>query len=159
MYVIREKMFRLAEDSDIANETGEPVLRVECKIMSPHKRLILRDPGGREVYTSGLTVLGDTGGIMADEDTPPNPIRFSAWRPALGLRADAVALDQHVSIGRAQRLLGWVPDSPSALEELEHGSYTHSEGPAEPVVPGDQQIFPSGILAGCTARLRSVISP
>jgi len=49
MYVIREKMFRLAEDSDITNETGEPVLRVEGKIMSPHKRLILRDPAGREV--------------------------------------------------------------------------------------------------------------
>jgi nucleoside-diphosphate-sugar epimerase len=192
------------------------------------------------VYTSGLTVLGDTGGVMADEDTPPNPIPFSAWRPAfkntvlatagrqvrsivirpgwvyghgggavrllvegarqdgvarpvgdgrnhwpvvhiddlaglyvlaveqapagtllhavgtpaapvadiaaaasraaagqgcvqpqplaqarpqLGLRADALALDQHVSAGRAQRLLGWVPDSPSVLEELQHGSY------------------------------------
>jgi nucleoside-diphosphate-sugar epimerase len=182
------------------------------------------------VYTSGLTVLGDTGGVMADEDTPPNPIPFSAWRPVLentvlatadrqvrsivirpgwvyghgggvvrllvegarqdgiarpvgngrnhwpvvhiddiarlyvlaveqapagtmlhavgtpaapvadiaaaasraaggqgcvqpqplaqarpqlGLRADAFALDQHVSAGRAQRLLGWIPDSPS----------------------------------------------
>ena len=201
----------------------------------------LAGTGKAFVYTSGLTVLGDTGGIMADEDTPPNPIRFSAWRPALektvlaapghqvrsivirpgwvygrgggtvrllvegarqdgvarpvgsgqnhwpvvhiddlarlyvlaveqapagtllhavgtpaapvaniaaaaswaaggqgcvqpwplakarlqlGLRADALALDQHVSAGRAQRLLGWVPDSPSVLEELEHGSYT-----------------------------------
>lgn len=49
MYVIREKTFRLAEDSDITNESGQPVLRVEGKIMSLHSRLILRDPAGREV--------------------------------------------------------------------------------------------------------------
>ncbi|HXZ74719.1 MAG TPA: LURP-one-related family protein [Streptosporangiaceae bacterium] len=49
MYVIREQMFRLAEDSDITNESGQPVLRVEGKIMSLHSRLILRDPDGREV--------------------------------------------------------------------------------------------------------------
>jgi uncharacterized protein YxjI len=49
MYVIREQMFRLAEDSDITNASGELVLRVEGKIMSVHSRLILRDPDGREV--------------------------------------------------------------------------------------------------------------
>jgi uncharacterized protein YxjI len=49
MYVIREKMFRLGEDSDITNESGEPVLQVDGKIMSLHQRLILRDPAGREV--------------------------------------------------------------------------------------------------------------
>jgi uncharacterized protein YxjI len=49
MYVIREKMLRLGEDSDITNESGELVLRVEGKIMSLHQRLILRDPAGREV--------------------------------------------------------------------------------------------------------------
>ena len=49
MYVIREKMFRLGEDSDITNESGEPVLQVDGKIMSLHQRLILRDLAGREV--------------------------------------------------------------------------------------------------------------
>jgi uncharacterized protein YxjI len=49
MYVIREKMFRLAEDSDITDETGRLVLRVEGKIMSLHNRLILSDPAGREL--------------------------------------------------------------------------------------------------------------
>jgi uncharacterized protein YxjI len=49
MYVIREKVFRLAEDSNITNESGQPVLHVEGKIMSLHSRLILRDPAGREV--------------------------------------------------------------------------------------------------------------
>jgi uncharacterized protein YxjI len=49
MYVIREKMFRLGEDSDITNESGELMLQVDGKIMSLHQRLILRDPAGREV--------------------------------------------------------------------------------------------------------------
>jgi uncharacterized protein YxjI len=49
MYVIREKMFRLAEDSDITDESGQPVLHVEGKFMSLYSRLILRDPTGREV--------------------------------------------------------------------------------------------------------------
>jgi nucleoside-diphosphate-sugar epimerase len=210
----------------------------------------LAGTGTAFVYTSGLTVLGDTGGTMADEDTPPNPIPFSAWRPALentvlatagrqvrsivirpgwiyghgggavrqlvegarqdgiarpvgngrnhwpvvhiddiarlyvlaverapagtmlhavgtpaapvadiaaaaslaaggqgcvqpqplaqarpqlGLRADALALDQHVSARRAQRLLGWIPDSPPLLEDLQHGSYLDSAGLARPL--------------------------
>ena len=49
MYLIREKMFRLAEDSDITDETGRLVLRVDGKVMSLHHRLILHDPAGREL--------------------------------------------------------------------------------------------------------------
>ena len=49
MYVIREKFFRLGEDSDIFNESGQPVLHVDGKVMSLHNRLVLRDPGGQEV--------------------------------------------------------------------------------------------------------------
>ncbi len=49
MYMIREKMFRLAEDSYITDETGRPVLQVDGKILSLHNRLILRDGAGREV--------------------------------------------------------------------------------------------------------------
>src|SRR5262245_33449295 len=48
MYVIRERMFRLGEDSDITDEAGQPVLQVDGKVMSLHNRLILRDPGGCE---------------------------------------------------------------------------------------------------------------
>jgi nucleoside-diphosphate-sugar epimerase len=58
----------------------------------------LAGTGKAFVYTSGLTVLGDTGGIMADEDTPPNPIRFSAWRPALEKTVLAAAGHQVRSI-------------------------------------------------------------
>ena len=49
MYVIREKFFRLGEDSDIFNESGQPVLHVDGKVMSLHNRLVLRDPDGQEV--------------------------------------------------------------------------------------------------------------
>src|SRR5262245_21275898 len=48
MYVIRERMFRLGEDSDITDESGRPVLHVDGKVLSLHKRLVLRDPAGRE---------------------------------------------------------------------------------------------------------------
>jgi uncharacterized protein YxjI len=49
MYVIRERMFRLGEDSDITDEAGQPVLHVDGKVLSLHNRLILIDPAGREV--------------------------------------------------------------------------------------------------------------
>jgi uncharacterized protein YxjI len=44
MYVIRERLFRLGEDSDITDEAGQPVLHVGGKVLSLHNRLILRDP-------------------------------------------------------------------------------------------------------------------
>ena len=48
MYVIREHLLRLGEDSDITDEAGQPVLHVDGKVLSLHSRLILRDPAGRE---------------------------------------------------------------------------------------------------------------
>ncbi len=35
------------------------------------------------VYTSGIWVLGDTGGKVADESWPVNPAALVAWRPAM----------------------------------------------------------------------------
>jgi uncharacterized protein YxjI len=49
MYVIRERLFRLGEDSDITDQAGQPVLHVDGKMLSLHSRLILADPAGREV--------------------------------------------------------------------------------------------------------------
>jgi uncharacterized protein YxjI len=49
MYVIRERMFRLGEDSDITDGAGQPVLHVDGKVLSLRNRLIMRDPAGREV--------------------------------------------------------------------------------------------------------------
>ena len=48
-YVIRERFFRLGEDSDITDESGRPVLRVDGKVFSLHDTLIVRDPAGAEV--------------------------------------------------------------------------------------------------------------
>jgi uncharacterized protein YxjI len=48
-YTIRERMFRLGEDSDITDQAGQPVLHVDGKVLSLHNRLVLRDPAGREV--------------------------------------------------------------------------------------------------------------
>ena len=48
MYVIRERMFRMGEDSDITDEAGQPVLHVDGKVMSLHNRLVLSDRAGRE---------------------------------------------------------------------------------------------------------------
>ena len=49
MYLIRERLFRLGEDSDITDEHGRPVLRVDGKVLSLRNRLVLRNPDGREV--------------------------------------------------------------------------------------------------------------
>jgi uncharacterized protein YxjI len=48
-YLIREKFFRLGEDSTIMNEAGQPVFEVDGKVLSLHDRLIVRDLAGNEV--------------------------------------------------------------------------------------------------------------
>ena len=48
-YIIREKLFRLGEDSDITDESGQPVLQVDGKVFSLRDTLIIRDPAGNEV--------------------------------------------------------------------------------------------------------------
>lgn len=50
-YVIREKLFRLAEDSDITDEAGQPVFRVNGSIFSLHNTLVMYDMAGNEVAT------------------------------------------------------------------------------------------------------------
>jgi uncharacterized protein YxjI len=48
-YVIREKIFHLGEDSVIMNESGQPILEVDGKVLSLHNRLIVRDMAGNEL--------------------------------------------------------------------------------------------------------------
>jgi uncharacterized protein YxjI len=48
-YIIRERFFRLGEDSDITDEFGRPVLQVDGKVLSLHNTLIVRDMSGTEV--------------------------------------------------------------------------------------------------------------
>ena len=48
-YIIRERFFRLGEDSDITDEAGRPVLHVDGKVLTLRDRLVIRDPAGQEV--------------------------------------------------------------------------------------------------------------
>ena len=48
-YLIRERFFRLGEDSDITDASGQPVLRVDGQVLTLRDLLILRDPAGQEV--------------------------------------------------------------------------------------------------------------
>lgn len=50
-YVIRERFFRLGEDSDITDESGHPVFQVDGKVMTLRDRLVIRDMAGQEVAT------------------------------------------------------------------------------------------------------------
>jgi nucleoside-diphosphate-sugar epimerase len=43
----------------------------------------LRDSGKPLLYTSGIWVLGDTAGKIADETWPTNPAALVAWRPGV----------------------------------------------------------------------------
>jgi uncharacterized protein YxjI len=49
MYVIRERMFAIGEDSDITDESGRPVYHVDGKAFSLHDRLVIEDTDGHEV--------------------------------------------------------------------------------------------------------------
>lgn len=48
-YTIREKFFRLGEDSDITDEAGQMVLHVDGKVLTLRDRLVIRNPAGQEV--------------------------------------------------------------------------------------------------------------
>lgn len=48
-YVIRERFFRLGEDSDVTDEAGRPVLHIDGKVLTLRDTLVLQDAEGREV--------------------------------------------------------------------------------------------------------------
>jgi uncharacterized protein YxjI len=48
-YVIKERFFRLGEDSDILDESGRPVFHVDGKVFTLRDRLEIQDMSGREV--------------------------------------------------------------------------------------------------------------
>lgn len=50
-YVIREKFFRLGEDSDITDESGQQVYHVDGKVFTLHHTLVMQDRAGNEVAT------------------------------------------------------------------------------------------------------------
>ena len=48
-YIIKERFFRLGEDSDILDESGRPVFHVDGKVLTLRDRLVIEDLSGREV--------------------------------------------------------------------------------------------------------------
>jgi uncharacterized protein YxjI len=50
-YIIREKFFHLGEDSQITDESGQPIFEVDGKVFSLHHTLVMRDLAGNEVAT------------------------------------------------------------------------------------------------------------
>jgi uncharacterized protein YxjI len=59
-YIIREKFFRLAEDSVIQGEDGAPIYQVKGKIFSLHHTLVLMDLAGNELATVNKQLLSLT---------------------------------------------------------------------------------------------------
>ncbi len=70
-YIIREKFFRLGEDSTIMNEAKQPIFEVDGKVLSLHDRLIVRDMAGNEVVNihRRLFTLTPTYEITRGEET------------------------------------------------------------------------------------------
>jgi uncharacterized protein YxjI len=48
-YQVREKIFRLGEDNDILNESGQPVYQVDGKVFSLRGLMLVNDLSGNEV--------------------------------------------------------------------------------------------------------------
>ncbi len=48
-YLIKERFFRLGEDSDITDESGRTVLHVDGKVLTLRDLLVIRDPAGQEI--------------------------------------------------------------------------------------------------------------
>ena len=48
-YIIKERFFRLGEDSDILDESARPVFHADGKVLTLRDRLVINDLSGREV--------------------------------------------------------------------------------------------------------------
>jgi uncharacterized protein YxjI len=48
-YVIRERFFRLGEDSDITDDRGQPIYHVDGKVLTLRNTLVMSDYRGQEV--------------------------------------------------------------------------------------------------------------
>ena len=108
MYLIRERFFRLGEDSDITDEHGRPVLHVDGKVLSLRNRLVPRDPKGREVAQSSASwwqcePSEDRSGSPDGQVFAALSIRPGPWHrpvPGLSFLCTTVPLDLTTPQGR-----------------------------------------------------------
>lgn len=119
-YIIKERMFRLGEDSDILDESGRPVLHVDGKVMTLHDRLILEDPSGREVAsvhrrlialrpTYEITVNGQQAATVKKHFFTPFRDKFTIDVPGPDdLEMTGSLLDHDFTIKRGSRIVATV---------------------------------------------------
>jgi uncharacterized protein YxjI len=120
MYVIRERLFRLGEDSDITDEAGRRVLHVDGKVLSLHHRLILQDRAGREVGqvhrklaalrpTYEITLGGKDVAEVRRHLFTPFGERFSIGvHGAGGMQIDGDLLSHEFTIGRDGQIVATI---------------------------------------------------
>ena len=61
----------------LALENSAEAPQMDAEVISA----VLGGPAKPFLYTSGIWVMGDTGGKVVDEDSPVNPTPLVAWRP------------------------------------------------------------------------------
>ncbi|WP_019500981.1 SDR family oxidoreductase [Pseudanabaena sp. PCC 6802] len=81
---------------------------------------VLNAASGEAVKVRDAAAAAMRGAGVAGE---PQSWPLEAARQVMGPLADALVLDQQISGARAKELLGWNPQLPSVLEDLERGSY------------------------------------
>ena len=88
--------------------------------------LALRSAAGTLLFAAhGAAVrvreVAEAASRAAGADGKVETVPIEEARKTMGPFADALALDQQISGGRAQRVLNWQPRGPSVLEELARG--------------------------------------
>src|SRR5712692_2890452 len=78
-----------------ASDPGPLSVELDRKSIQNARELLHGRVGATFIYTSGIWVLGDTAGAVADESSPTNPAKIVAWRPAheqlaLGLSKEGI---------------------------------------------------------------------
>jgi uncharacterized protein YxjI len=140
MYLIRERFFRLGEDSDVTDEQGRPVLHVDGKVLSLHDRLVLRDPEGNEVAqvhrklvalrpTYRITVGGEKAAEVRKRFFTPFGDRFTIDVPGpddLEMRGDL--FDHEFTIQRGEKTVATVSKRWFSIRD----TYAVDVAPGEP---------------------------
>jgi nucleoside-diphosphate-sugar epimerase len=65
-----------------AHDSGPQGVELDRKAVLIARELLHGSVGGTLIYTSGIWVLGDTGGELVDETRDTAPAKMVAWRPA-----------------------------------------------------------------------------
>ena len=78
-----------------ASDPGPQHVELDRKSIQNARELLHGRVGATFIYTSGVWVLGNTAGAVADESTSTNPAQIAAWRPAheqitLGLSKEGI---------------------------------------------------------------------